>query len=57
MTGEGTDGGEALLAMASWTFGSPFALPLEDGTVLVSAYVGETDAAVGINWYLLDPNG
>jgi hypothetical protein len=57
MAGEGTDGGDALLAMASWTFGSPFALPLADGTVLVSAYVGRTDAAVGISWYLLDPNG
>ena len=43
--------------MASWTFGSPFALPLRDGTVLVSAYVGEREDAIGINWYLLDPNG
>src|SRR5205814_1249441 len=41
LPGEGMGGGEALLAMASWTFGSPFALPLRDGTVLVSAYVGE----------------
>jgi hypothetical protein len=56
VAGEGTDGGEALLAMAGWTFGSPFALPLADGTVLVSAYVGPDDAAVGINWYVLDPN-
>ena len=43
--------------MASWTFGSPFALPLADGTVLVSAYVGADESAVGINWYLLDPAG
>jgi hypothetical protein len=57
VAGEGTDGGEALLAMASWTFGSPFALPLADGTVLVSAYVGEHESAVGISWYLLDPAG
>jgi hypothetical protein len=53
--GEGTDGGQALLAMGSWTFGSPFALPLADGTVLVSAYVGPEDGNVGINWYVLDP--
>lgn len=57
VAGEGTDGGEALLAMASWTFGSPFALPLADGNVLVSAYVGADESAIGINWYLLDPNG
>ena len=57
VAGEGTDGGEALLAMASWTFGSPFALPLADGTVLVSAYVGADESAVGISWYLLDPAG
>jgi hypothetical protein len=57
VAGEGTDGGEALLAMAAWTFGSPFALPLSDGTVLISAYVGADESAVGINWFLLDPNG
>jgi hypothetical protein len=57
VAGEGTDGGEALLAMAGWTFGSPFALPLADGKVLVSAYVGADESAVGINWYLLDPRG
>jgi len=57
VAGEGTDGGDALVAMSSWTFGSPFALPLADGTVLVSAYVGPHDGAIGINWYLLDPNG
>jgi hypothetical protein len=56
VAGEGTGGGEALLAMASWTFGSPFALPLADGTVLVSAYVGAAEDAIGINWYLLDPD-
>ena len=57
IAGEGTDGGDALLAMATWTFGSPFALPLPDGSVLVAAYVGDTDADVGVNWYRLDPNG
>ena len=55
LPGEGTVGGEALLAMASWTFGSPFALPLADGTVLVSAYIGADENAVGINSYVLDP--
>jgi hypothetical protein len=54
--GEGTDGGEALLAMSSWTFGSPYALRLNDGTVLVCAYVGEREGALGVNWYLLDPD-
>ncbi len=56
LPGEGTDGGDALLAMAGWTFGSPFALPLADGTVLVSAYVGADESAVGISWFVLDPN-
>ncbi len=41
--------------MASWTFGSPFALPLADGMVLISAYVGADENAIGINWYVLDP--
>lgn len=54
--GEGGDSGEALLAMSSWTFGSSFALPLADGVVLVCAYVGDTDAAIGIEWWRLDPN-
>ena len=54
--GEGTDGGEALLAMSSWTFGSPYALRLNDGTVLVCAYAGEHEGALGVNWYLLDPD-
>ncbi|HVA88079.1 MAG TPA: sialidase family protein [Candidatus Saccharimonadales bacterium] len=57
VAGEGTDGGEALLAMGTWTFGSPFALGLRDGSVLVAAYIGDTDAAIGIDWFLLDPNG
>jgi hypothetical protein len=57
VAGEGGDGGEALLAMQTWTFGSSFALPLGDGTVLVCAYRGDTDAAIGIDWYLLDPDG
>ena len=56
VAGEGTDGGDALVAMQSWTFGSPFALPLADGTVLVAAYIGEVESALGGNWYLLDPN-
>ena len=29
--GEGVDGGEALVAMQAWTFGTPFALPLPIG--------------------------
>ena len=43
--------------MASWTFGSPFALALDDGTVLVTAYIGAHENAIGINWYVLDPDG
>ena len=54
--GEGGDSGEALLAMSSWTFGSSFALALADGNVLICAYVGDTDVAIGIEWWRLDPN-
>ena len=56
VAGEGTASGEALFAMSSWTFGSPFALPLADGTVLVCAYVGAREDALGVNWYVLDPD-
>ena len=42
--------------MSTWTFGSPFALALQDGSVLVAAYRGDTDTAVGIDWWRLDPN-
>src|SRR5262249_10557385 len=55
MAGEGGGGGGALLGMAWWTFGSPFALELNDGNVLVTAYIGARDDAIGINWYVLDP--
>jgi len=57
VAGEGGDGGEALVAMQTWTFGLPFALPLADGSVLVAAYVGAVDTAIGIDWFVLDPNG
>ena len=50
------DGGEALVAMQTWTFGLPFALARPDGKVLVARYLGDSDAAIGINWYLLDPD-
>ena len=50
------DGGEALVAMQGWTFGLPFALPRPDGTVLVACYLGEREGAIGIQWYLLDPD-
>ena len=56
LAGEGGDGGEALVAMATWTFGSPFVLALRDGSVLVAAYRGDTDAAIGIDWWRLDPD-
>ena len=56
VAGEGGHGGDALVAMGTWTFGSPFALSVADGLVLVAAYVGDTDEALGINWYLLDPD-
>ena len=29
---------------------------LNDGTVLVCAYAGEHEGALGVNWYLLDPD-
>ena len=50
------DGGEALVAMQTWTFGLPFALARPDGKVLVACYLGDSDAAIGLNWYLLDPD-
>ena len=52
--GEGVDGGEALVAMQAWTFGTPFALPLPTGEVLVTAYVGERPDAIGVRWYRLE---
>ena len=55
VAGEGVDGGDALVAMQTWTFGSSFALPLRDGSVLVAGYLGDSDAAIGISWWRLDP--
>jgi len=50
------DGGEALVAMQGWTFGLPFALARPDDKVLVACYLGDREGAIGINWYLLDPD-
>ena len=51
------DGGEALVAMQTWTFGSPFALPLagRDGARVGLRRRGHR-RDVGINWYVLDPD-
>lgn len=57
VAGEGTDGGEALAAMNAWTFGSGYAEALADGTVLIAVYQGASPEAIGIDWYLVDPNG
>jgi hypothetical protein len=51
------DGGEALAAMQTWTFGLPYALALPDDHVLVAAYLGDSDAAIGVTWWRIDPNG
>jgi hypothetical protein len=50
------DGGEALVAMQGWTFGLPFALARPDDKVLVACYLGDREGAIGIQWYLLDPD-